>query len=174
MLARVHYIIYTIVGALLASLCIALTAGCGRAGGGADHCGGDTIAMAYARNLHMVAHPDGIEVTMLDPWHEGRTLARYFLTSDTTRQGEGVIHVPLRRAAVFTSVHCALFSELGALSSVRGVCDLQYMPTSTMGWGRDASATWATAWSPTWSGSSTSCPMPCCAAPSSRMAVMAR
>ena len=128
MLARVHYIIYTIVGALLASLCIALTAGCGRAGGGADHCGGDTIAMAYARNLHMVAHPDGIEVTMLDPWHEGRTLARYFLTSDTTRQGEGVIHVPLRRAAVFTSVHCALFSELGALSPVRGVSAAGMLP----------------------------------------------
>lgn len=128
MLARVHYIIYTIVGALLASLCLALSAGCGRAGAGADHSGGDTIAMAYARNLHMVAHPDGIEVTMLDPWHEGRTLARYFLTSDTTRRGDGIIHVPLRRAAVFTSVHCALFNELGALSSVRGVCDLQYMP----------------------------------------------
>lgn len=71
MLARVHYIIYTVVGTLLASLCLALTAGCGRAGAGADHSGGDTIAMACARNLHMVEHPDGIEVTMLDPLARG-------------------------------------------------------------------------------------------------------
>ncbi|MGN0234548.1 MAG: ABC transporter substrate-binding protein [Bacteroidaceae bacterium] len=91
---------------------------------------GDTIPMAYARNLVMVACGNDLEVTMTDPWHVDRILARYVLTEDSTRQGEGVIHIPLRHAAVFTSVHCALFHQLGALSSVQGVCDLQYNPLS--------------------------------------------
>ena len=112
--------------ALVAGL--ALTTGCGRGQRGAGSPEGDTIPMAYAHNLVMVQYADRIEVTMRDPWHEGRTLARYTLTGDSTVHGEGVLHVPLRRAAVFTSVHCALLHELGALDAVRGVCDLQYMP----------------------------------------------
>lgn len=102
--------------------------GCRRDQGGHVPQQGDTIPMAYAANLLMVERGGDIDVTMKDPWHEGRILAHYLLTADTTREGKDVIHVPLRRAAVFSSVHCALFHELGALSSVRGVCDLQYNP----------------------------------------------
>jgi len=128
MVARVHYILSHLasLAALVASLVLTTACGQGRAGAGDTQ--GDTIPMAYARNLVMVDCGDRLEVTMRDPWHPGRTLARYTLTRDSTLRGEGVIQVPLRRCAVFTSVHCALLDELGALSSVRGVCDLRYMP----------------------------------------------
>lgn len=114
---------------ILAAMCVLLMlAGC-KPGRGEGMCSdGDTIPMAYARNLVMVACGGDVEVIMKDPWHEGRILARYVLTEDSTRRGEDVIHVPLRHAAVFTSVHCALFHQLGALASVHGVCDLQYNP----------------------------------------------
>ncbi len=125
---RVHNLLRTLAACLAVVAGLALTTSCGHGHRGTDSPQGDTITMAYARNLVMVQYANRIEVTMLDPWHEGRTLARYTLTGDSTMRGEGVIHVPLRRAAVFTSVHCALFRELGALDAVRGVCDLQYMP----------------------------------------------
>ena len=117
--------------------CLLALVSCGAGPAAGEHSEGDTIPLSYARNLVMVAHGDRTEVTMLDPWHAGRTLAHYTLTTDTTLRGEGVVHVPLKRAAVFTSVHCALLNELGAMEVVRGVCDLQYMP---LGYVRDAVA----------------------------------
>lgn len=130
MLTRVYNII-CVLGTFFVIVCgLLATVGCGTGESGGVHSDGDTISMAYARNLVMVDHDGNIEVTMKDPWHERRVLARYILTADSSMHGEGVVHVPLRSAAVFTSVHCALFCELDALSSVRGVCDLQYMPLS--------------------------------------------
>lgn len=123
-----HTLKHALATLVVVACCLLTTASCGAGPAGGEHSQGDTIALSYARNLVMVDHGDHIEVTMLDPWHAGRTLARYTLTTDSTLRGEGVVHVPLKRAAVFTSVHCALLNELGAASAVRGVCDLQYMP----------------------------------------------
>ena len=128
MKTRLHYYIYAILAVAVLAFNLVTTSACKQGWAGESPSQGDTIPMAYARNLVMVDYGDRVEVTMRDPWHEGRTLARYTLTADTTQHDEGIIHVPLHRAAVFTSVHCALLEELGALDAVRGVCDLQYMP----------------------------------------------
>ena len=76
---------------------------------------GDTIAFRHARNITMVQYRDRIEVNILDPWHEGESLQHY------------EIRQPLRKAAVFTSVHCALLGELGVKDAVAGVCELEYI-----------------------------------------------
>ena len=38
-----------------------------------------------------------------------------------------VVRVPLQKAVIYSSVHCGLMEELGALSAVGGVCDLRYI-----------------------------------------------
>ena len=58
--------------------------GCRRDQGGHVPQQGDTIPMAYAANLLMVERGGDIDVTMKDPWHEGRILSHYLLTADTT------------------------------------------------------------------------------------------
>lgn len=75
---------------------------------------GDTLQFRYARNLTVVTYPDRMEVKLLNPWSKGGTLGEYVLTE------------PLRNAAVFSSVHCALLHELGADEAVGGICDFEF------------------------------------------------
>ena len=115
---------------------------------------GDTIPMKYARNLTMVRYKDYTEVQIRNPWDTTTILHRYMLTPSLTSvasgdslpfvgpqphsvatlktpvasRGEGtVVHVPLRRAGVFTAVHCGLIKELGMESSIRGICEIEYI-----------------------------------------------
>ena len=87
---------------------------------------GDTIPMRYARNLTIVTYPSYTQVTIRNPWDTTRVLNSYTLVNRTQgRKGEVV--VPLKRAAVFTSVHCSLLMELGCQQSIGGICELDYI-----------------------------------------------
>ncbi|MCR5849718.1 MAG: ABC transporter substrate-binding protein [Bacteroidaceae bacterium] len=105
--------------------------------------GGDTLQLRYARNLTIVTYPDRTEVTMRNPWDTTKVLGEYILTQNSSQSsGAGgtklinskskvaanisLVPVPLERGAVFSSVHCALFHELGADDAVGGICDLQF------------------------------------------------
>ena len=97
---------------------------------------GDTLLLHYARNLTIVVFPDHTEVTMRNPWDTTNILAQYTLVNNneelriknssllTLRSSR--VKVPLRNAAVFGSVHCALLHELGANDAVGGICDLEF------------------------------------------------
>ena len=103
---------------------------------------GDTLLLRHARNLTIVQYADRTEVTLRNPWDTTGVLGRYLLIKDEavktesssliysehsrTTLNSSLVRVPLRRAAVFSSVHCALFHELGADDAVGGICDLQF------------------------------------------------
>ncbi len=76
---------------------------------------GDTIPMRHARNLTLIQYPNYVEAVLRNPWDTAQVLARY------------EIRQPLRRAAVFSSVHVALLEELGVADCITGVCDPQYI-----------------------------------------------
>ncbi len=76
---------------------------------------GDTIPLRHARNIIMVQYADRIGVTILDPWHDGVALQHID------------IRQPLKKAGVFTAVHCGLLGELGVKDAVAGVCELDYI-----------------------------------------------
>lgn len=93
---------------------------------------GDTLRLRYAENLQIVKYDRYTKVTLRNPWDTLKILRTYLLVdkADTSAISlpEGtVIHVPLTRALVYSSVHCALLQELGALDHVKGVCDVQYI-----------------------------------------------
>lgn len=77
--------------------------------------GGDTIKLKYATLLTMVRHGEYTEVTIADPWNEGKALQRLR------------IEKKYHRALVFTTVHCQLMEYLGCGGSIAGVCDLKYI-----------------------------------------------
>lgn len=92
--------------------------------------GGDTIPFKYARLITAVRYAHRIDVSVADPWHEGKILHRYVLSADTTQKDDGwgtAVRIPLQRAVVASTVHCSLLEQLGALETVAGVCDLQYV-----------------------------------------------
>ena len=118
---------------LLLTIALVLTALCSCKGGSTNAVsGGDTLRLKYASNLTIVRHEGYTIASIADPWHKGKTLHRYILLADSTLDRrslpEGtVIRTPMRRAVVFTTVHCSLFLNLGASDVIKGVCDLRYI-----------------------------------------------
>jgi len=100
-------------------LAAALLSACGGAGRNARSGAsvGDTLQMRHAQLLTIVEYGDYTTVDVADPWHKGKTLHRYRIENAR----------PVRSALVTTSVHCALFDELGCRDRLTGVCDLQYI-----------------------------------------------
>lgn len=93
--------------------------------GNQDH--GDTIPMKYAEHLLMVRYKDYVEVTLKDPWHEGRS-TKYEIRSQGVKESRSQeVRKPLRRCVVFNTAHASLLQMLGALDAVKGVADVKYM-----------------------------------------------
>lgn len=99
---------------------------------------GDTLQMRYAERIKIVECDGYSVVTLADPWNTGKTLHAYLLVpgdgstvqDDSLKAmhpGATIVHTPLKKVLIATSVHCALTDELGAASAVGGVCDLQYI-----------------------------------------------
>ena len=93
---------------------------------------GDTIALKYSSNLSIVKHDGYTEVKLRNPWKEGKTLHTYILVPQANELPadlpEGtVIRTPVKRAVVFTTVHCSLFMTLGQQDRIVGVADLKYI-----------------------------------------------
>ena len=61
------------------------------------------------------------------PRREGRGGSSSLPSPSERGQGGEVVHVPLTRAGVFTSVHCGLIEELGCREAIRGICEIQYI-----------------------------------------------
>lgn len=107
-----------------AFLLVALSASLGscnhKAADGKASPAGDTIELRYARNLTLVQHGAEVEAIIRNPWDTTKMLTRY------------MIDKPLKRAVVFSAVHCALFEELGAADCITGVCDAPYISSKTL------------------------------------------
>ena len=94
----------------------------------------DSITFRYAQLIHIYNLPDSCRLVVLDnPWSAGKELHRYVLVprqakvnDDILAQGT-VVRTPLQRTTVFTSVHCRLLQDIGALDLISGVCDFEYV-----------------------------------------------
>lgn len=98
---------------------------------------GDTLRLKYATLLTIVDYDGYSVVSISNPWKEGKTLHKYVLVNG--QHGEPrdnawqqmtdvtVIHTPVERAAVFTTVHCALLVNWGCGEQIVGVADSKYI-----------------------------------------------
>lgn len=121
-----------------ALLPLLLSCGGGRTGGLSEV--GDTLLLRHARNLTIVAFADHTEVTLRNPWDTANVLGKYILIDKSELNDErvaghqssilnpqsSIVHVPLKKAGIFSSVHLALLHELQADSAVGGICDLEF------------------------------------------------
>ena len=99
---------------------------------------GDTVFFKYAQLITVVKYKDYTDVSIKNPWKEGKVLHRYRLVpsvatgsqpteASATEAGTTLVRVPLQRSVIFTSVHAALLGQLHAEKQVAGVADLKYM-----------------------------------------------
>lgn len=94
--------------------------------------GGDTLVFKYAKRLTVVRYDGYTDVTLQNPWKEGKTLHHYVLVPAGQPLPDGlphatVIRTPLKRSVIFTTVHCALLQMLHAEDRIGGVADLKYI-----------------------------------------------
>jgi len=114
-------------------MCVLLSACTGGKQNSFSLSGGDTLKLKYAQNITIVKHEGFTEVTLADPWNEGKSLAKYLLSDNpdaidaAAKQGCTVVKTPLKKALLSTSVHCALYDEMGAQGVIAGVCDPDYI-----------------------------------------------
>ncbi|MBO7442084.1 MAG: ABC transporter substrate-binding protein [Paludibacteraceae bacterium] len=110
---------------------ILLLAGCHRNKISETH-EGKEIRFDYAK-LIRVWECDGFKkMEIRNPWDTTCLLQTYLLVDKTKEipancPGGVVVRVPLEKSAVFTTVHCSLIEELGAVGSISGICELEYI-----------------------------------------------
>lgn len=115
---------------ILVSL-ILLLAGCHRNKISETH-EGKEIRFDYAK-LIRVWECDGFKkMEIRNPWDTTCLLQTYLLVDKTKEIPANcpdgvVVRVPLEKSAVFTTVHCSLIEELGAVNSISGICELEYI-----------------------------------------------
>lgn len=93
---------------------------------------GDALTLKYAKRLSMHDFADYTKVEVQNPWDTTRVLQTYLLVDRNKPLPNGlpkgvVVKVPLKKSVIYSAVHCSLVDELGAFSSIAGVCELKYM-----------------------------------------------
>ena len=95
-------------------------------------CDGDTLLLRHASNLSIVQSDAYTVASLRNPWDTTQILHTYVLVDrdqplpEVLPEGT-LVRTPLQKAVVYSSVHCSLLQQLGALSQVGGVCDLEYI-----------------------------------------------
>lgn len=121
---------------LLLYSCVAVSLlSCGRRTASEPQTAGDSLSFKYSTLLSITEHDGYTMATIKNPWKPGKLLHRYVLVDRGERivdRGESfpdatVIEVPIQRAAVFTTVHCALLTEFGLGDRIVGVADSKYI-----------------------------------------------
>lgn len=129
---------------LLCSCLAVVLLSCGRRTVSEPQAAGDSLAFKYSTLLNITEYDDYTVATIRNPWKPGKILHKYYLvprnhsaqgsqpaaqhTLPGPHHNDGtVIEVPIQRAAVFTTVHCALLTELGLGSRIVGVADSKYI-----------------------------------------------
>lgn len=102
----------------------------GKKDGGEAVTSSDTIR--YAAGFTVKHYPSYRQVEVRDPWDSTRILQRYLLVDRNKdipqNLPEGtIVRVPLKRVAVYSSVHCSILEQLHVANEVVGVCEPRYI-----------------------------------------------
>ena len=93
---------------------------------------GKILPMKYAENLTLIQGEGYTEARLRNPWDTTSILRTYILVDKDSEMPkhlpEGtIVRTPLSKALVYTATHCNLIHELGAVKSIGGICEIQYI-----------------------------------------------
>lgn len=121
-------ILYGVIG-----LIAGLGAGCKGKRIAGKEAGKAAVKMEYAERITIDSCAHYVLVQLQNPWDTTKLLHTYILVDREAAlpadlPAGTVVQVPLRKALVYSAVHCGLLGELGAVDRIGGVCDRQYIP----------------------------------------------
>lgn len=93
---------------------------------------GSSVKFDYADNIDIRKDGFCYVATLKNPWDTSKILHKYnLIPRDSIIPGDlpsgTVIRIPVKKAAVYSSVHCSLLKMLGCIDAICGVCDLKYI-----------------------------------------------
>jgi len=93
---------------------------------------GDAVAFKYATHISIEKFDGYTVATIKNPWKEGMVLHRYVMIPADQEvpnhiPSGTIVRTPLKRAVMFTTMHCAMLMEFGKQSCISGVADLKYI-----------------------------------------------
>ena len=93
---------------------------------------GEVLPLKYAENLTLIQGEGYTEARLRNPWDTTSILRTYILVDKDkevpNHLPEGtLVRTPLSKALVYTATHCNLIHELGAVKSIGGICEIQYI-----------------------------------------------
>ena len=93
---------------------------------------GEVLPLKYAENLTLIQGDGYTEARLRNPWDTTSILRTYILVDKDkevpNHLPEGtLVRTPLSKALVYTATHCNLIHELGAVKSIGGICEIQYI-----------------------------------------------
>ena len=121
-----------LLSAKIVTLVLLLSACGGKGKTSVVHTEGEIIPLKYAENLMLIKGEGYTEARLRNPWDTTALLRTYILVEKDKPLPEHLpqgtlVRTPLSKALVYTAVHCNLIKELGALSSIGGICELEYI-----------------------------------------------
>ena len=120
-----------LLSALIAFIVLLLSA-CGGGSKTSSAINGEIIPMKYAENLKLMKGDGYTEAVLRNPWDTTSILRTYILVDKDKEVPEHlpegtIVRTPLSKALVYTATHCNLIHELGAVKSIGGICEIQYI-----------------------------------------------
>ena len=120
-----------LLSALIVTIVLLLSA-CGGGSKTSSAINGEMIPMKYAENLKLMKGDGYTEAVLRNPWDTTSILRTYILVDKDKEVPEHlpigtIVRTPLSKALVYTATHCNLIHELGAVKSIGGICEIQYI-----------------------------------------------
>ena len=120
-----------LLSAYIVTLVLLLSA-CGGRSKTSSALNGNIIPLKYAENLTLIQGDGYTEARLRNPWDTTALLRTYILVNKNQEVPEHLpegtlVRTPLNKVLVYTAVHCNLIKELGAVQSIGGICELQYI-----------------------------------------------
>ena len=111
---------------------VLLLSACGGGSKTSSAINGEMIPMKYAENLKLMRGDGYTEAVLRNPWDTTSILRTYILVDKDKEVPEHLpegtlVRTPLSKALVYTATHCNLIHELGAVKSIGGICEIQYI-----------------------------------------------
>lgn len=122
---------------LCTAFVLVLTFSCKSTGDGFVADGLKHEKMLYAKGFKIIEYDKYSMIDIINPWDTTKLLHRYILldrnSAPPKNLPEGVvIKVPVKRAIIYTSVHTAVFEQLGVIESIAGICESQYVTSQSV------------------------------------------
>ena len=120
-----------LLSAYIVTLVLLLSA-CGGRSKTSSALNGNIIPLKYAENLTLIQGDGYTEARLRNPWDTTALLRTYILVNKNQEVPEHLpegtlVRTPLNKVLVYTAVHCNLIKELGAVQSIGGICELEYI-----------------------------------------------